>query len=264
MTTDRATHDFQQVYDFDYYAGSQVGIFIGDTFIDDISSVGWNLVQNKEPIYGYASYHYDRVAPGQVLVNGSFTLNFKERGYLFVILERYNKLLNAANNSDGRQSRTGDLAEIGVRKNIERLVAQSEAHPNFAFDTNDLRFLASLHELSDDEFNTVSSMFEEAAWGEQAVDIVDRKDGRNVKPGKSIPSDSRGSILVRPDQFPAFDIVVGYGDVFRENPSGRKRRSMNSTTKRIYNVDLIRESQVIEINGAPIQEQYDFIARTIL
>jgi len=264
MGVDKQNQNFQQVYDFDHFAGSQVGIFIGDVFIDDISSIGWSLTQGKKPIYGYASSNYDRVAPGQVLVQGSFTLNFKERGYLFVILERYNRLLNSANNPDGNSPRVGDLGELDLRKNIERMVASSEVHPNFAYDTNDLRFLANLNELPDKDFETIAGMFEDVAWGEDPTDLANRKAGKNIKPGEALPVDSKGTVMVRPDQFPPFDIVIGYGDVFRENPSGGKKQLQNSTSKRIYNVDLIGESQIIEVTGAPIQERYDFIARTIL
>jgi hypothetical protein len=59
----------------------------------------------------------------------------------------------------------------------------------------------------------------------------------------------------RPDTMPAADIFITYGN----NPTG----SVGSTTKRLEQVSFIGETQQIEINGQPIFEVYQFLARQV-
>jgi len=72
-------------YPYDYYCGTNAKVFFGDVWVDDIVTIQYNVKQDKEPIYGYASQTYDAVARGVILVQGSFSIAFKEMGYLNVI-----------------------------------------------------------------------------------------------------------------------------------------------------------------------------------
>jgi len=75
----------------DYYAGADVGIFIGSMWVDDIITLQYNLTNNKSPIYGYMSETFDAVTRGTTIVQGQFAIAFKETGYLTTILENYKK-----------------------------------------------------------------------------------------------------------------------------------------------------------------------------
>lgn len=57
----------------------------------------------------------------------------------------------------------------------------------------------------------------------------------------------------RPDQFPGVDIYISYG-----------LRGNNATIKKIEQVSFMGETQVIEINGQPVLEIYNFIGRRIV
>ena len=81
-----------RVYDLDYFTGSQCAVYIGDVFVDEVTNIAFKVNQSKQPIYGYASQLFNAVAPGRVLVQGQFTVNFKESGYLFIILARLKKM----------------------------------------------------------------------------------------------------------------------------------------------------------------------------
>lgn len=76
------------LYDLEYYTGSQVSVYIGEVLVDEIESLAFSLRQNKTPVYGYASKLFDAVIPGNVLVQGQFTVNFIDSGYMFAILAR--------------------------------------------------------------------------------------------------------------------------------------------------------------------------------
>lgn len=73
----------------EYFSGSQASIFIGDVWVDDILDWQCSVGAQATPIYGYGSTFYDRAVQGRVLVQGSFTINFREPNYLFAILARY-------------------------------------------------------------------------------------------------------------------------------------------------------------------------------
>jgi hypothetical protein len=72
-----------------YFSGVQASVFIGDIWVDDIVSLDYQVDHNREPIYGYGSQHFDFIPKGRILVTGSFTINFREPNYLWMILARY-------------------------------------------------------------------------------------------------------------------------------------------------------------------------------
>lgn len=82
---DEPTRNNFQTYPYDYFCGTNAKVFFGDIWVDDVVTIQYNLKQDKEPIYGYASQHFDAIARGTIIVQGSFTIAFKEMGYLNVI-----------------------------------------------------------------------------------------------------------------------------------------------------------------------------------
>jgi len=75
-----------------HFAGSQVSVFMGNVWLDDISSISFELSDNKKPFYGYGSQHFDFVTFGTKIVSGIFTINFREPNYLWLIIERERQL----------------------------------------------------------------------------------------------------------------------------------------------------------------------------
>src|SRR3990167_7047716 len=86
---------FNRVIDRDYFTGTQASIYIGDVYVDEVVSYAYSVQQTKTPIYGYASQLFDAVSAGPVLVTGNFSINFKESGYLYLILMRYKQFNDA-------------------------------------------------------------------------------------------------------------------------------------------------------------------------
>lgn len=74
-----------ETYQYDYYCGSQVKVFFGDIWVDDVVTIQYSIKQGKEPIYSYASQYFDAVAMGNVLGDGVLVIAFKEVGYFNVI-----------------------------------------------------------------------------------------------------------------------------------------------------------------------------------
>lgn len=120
-----------------YYSGSDIRIYFGDTWVDEITSIEFTLQEQVAPIFGYASFTWDRVARGSRYIQGSFSINFKETAYLQMIMNSLS--------SDIGSDNTGyfNKAEYDKNLTIEQLLAQKNQ---------------DFHALADD--------LEQSFWGE--------------------------------------------------------------------------------------------------
>lgn len=71
-----------------YVNASNGKIYIGGILIDDIYDIQYSYRESKEPIYGYNSKHYDAIVPGNVIVHGSFSINYRHDSYITKVLEK--------------------------------------------------------------------------------------------------------------------------------------------------------------------------------
>lgn len=71
-----------QVFPREYFSGIDCYISFNNIPLDEIVAIEFAVQEPVIPIYGYASYTYDAVAHGSRIVNGSFTINFKESLYI--------------------------------------------------------------------------------------------------------------------------------------------------------------------------------------
>jgi hypothetical protein len=240
-------------------------LYIGDVWIDEITSLQFKVTQNKTPIYGYASQLADDFSAGQVLVIGSFSINFKESGYLWAVLRRYHQIssdqtyydniphekellsfnelesvkMPTLTNKEGTRAYS-DTYSIG-RSSIERIVTGDLTTSEKANFYQSMQGYASSRVANpyDKKFEDIMDAFEDQIW----------------KP--DVTNDELISQIRRVDDniFDNFDMYVVYGDY--SNPRS------NHTCKKIIGVRLLSAGQSIEIDGNPTQEFYEFYARTI-
>jgi hypothetical protein len=76
----------------DYVTASQAKIYIGGIHIDDAYDISYQYRETKEPIYGYNSQKFTTIARGQIIVHGTFTINYKFDGYLLGVLDKVDGL----------------------------------------------------------------------------------------------------------------------------------------------------------------------------
>lgn len=81
-----------QLFPEDYYSGSDASIYFGDVFVDELMHIEYKLREMVMPIYGYNSYRFDAVARGQRIVEGRFTIAFRESGFMFHLLEHIGQI----------------------------------------------------------------------------------------------------------------------------------------------------------------------------
>jgi hypothetical protein len=276
--------DFRNVYDLEYFSGAQMNMYIGDVLIDEVTSLQIQVQQRKMPVYGYASQLFDKVAKGTVFVEGTFTINYKESGYLYAVLERYRTLINgghrgtpspfmsAAGFSQIEKNRTGGAINGGkpgflTRLNIERMnetvdqVLNGKTPDGSNIRPEDLiEYYRSMTGFNNPGFPTQKAAEDDLQRGapgganaaEKTMEIFEDK----VWGSKRLDEDSEGR---RGDSnhFDNFTIYVTMGDYNRND-------RVNHTVKRIDNVHLIGQAQTIVINGEPVAEQYSFFARNFV
>lgn len=253
------------IYNVEYFSGSQVACYIGDVWVDEITSLQYSVRQSKQPIFGYASTLYDAVSKGQVLVQGSFTINFKEAGYLWLVLNEFRKrgnlpdLLNPLTSSQ-------DIS----RRNIERFVdGETDTFNNPGIDNRN-QLLSNLAAQSALTGFSSNQRLQGSVIADDIVSIQQEIEGTVV--GKAEDAFERFEDLIwgssqfeldeldrRADdpRLNGFDIYVAFGDF-----AGNNRH--NHTIQKLSNVHIIGSGKAIEVNGMPIQEEYSFIARNLV
>jgi hypothetical protein len=256
------------VYDMDYFSGSQMFLYIGDVWIDEVTSLQYECTQRKTPIYGYASQLWDDVAAGQVLIQGAFTINFKEQGYLWSVLRRYKNMSSSAafagsasggaskadkqlmniinkdhrDNLDRRPVWGSNVDKI-QRMSIERIV-QGETTKGDAYKFyQDLAGYASYNKdikgkAKDLVWEDIVEEFEDQIW---SADNTNEKLKEQVR---------------RTDHnlFDNFDMYIVFGNY--------AVRGANHTVAKLIDVRLTSRSKIIKVGGEPIQEAYQFIAQS--
>jgi hypothetical protein len=280
------------VYEMDYYSGSNLFLMMGDVLIDTAASLRWTVQQSKTPVYGYAQQYYSFVASGHVLVQGTLGVAFKESGYMLNPIQRFANFAAKAygsrinpeeatrkgywNNPRYRQDKDGNIINSYVPKdftfteaaraaenkkvakgNVEQMQEwhrQGENPKQFGKFNKLYRELAA---LPDNAFEDQAEVFEDVVWYGSDISnplVRDNLFNRNLE--KNVEIDNEAVLAHRRiDQYPPIDLTIVYGDAAR-NPT-------NHTVRKILDVSFTGQSQPIEIDGTPVYDTYEFIARTV-
>lgn len=82
-----------------YFSSIDSEIYFGDTFIDDINQIQYEVVEKVLPIYGFNSYKYDFLMNGVRLIQGEFTINFTKSGWLLEVISSLSTTAKGSNGS---------------------------------------------------------------------------------------------------------------------------------------------------------------------
>jgi len=223
---------------FSYHSGAQISVWFGDMWVNDISSISWQYSQEKRPLYGYASTYFDAVSRGQVMVQGNFTVNFRQRDYISFVIDNLRRLETATKTSFSN-------SEANQRwKAIKPRIASHLRNGTFGPQTyQDIRDMGQREDFWDvvDDYEAIlwTSLDEQADAAVGNPDMIQH--------------------LTQPE---GFNIQIIYGEVV-DKRSETPYDVMSSTTKMLKGVHLVGSAQVIQPNGEPIQEGYSFFANDI-
>ena len=222
-----------------YFSGAHVRAFFGPIWVDDIITIQWDLVNNKAPIYGYASRFFDAVADGTVIVNGSFTIAFKDMNYLTTILEKLRQL-----DSDTRRG----MGRVHQASSINLAITELEG------DTTNLSMkaptidmiLAKMADQGRDHLDYIAERLENVVYG--------KKPGAGRIP-RADEYDKVGKVTEYGKIGAGFDILLEYG-----NPN---TYSNEHTAYMINDVHITGQGQLTAPTGEPIAERYTFFAKSM-
>lgn len=70
------------VYGYQYFSGANTVVELDGVAALECAGISYSINESKRPIYGYSSRFFDAVARGQVLVQGSFVVNYVHEDYV--------------------------------------------------------------------------------------------------------------------------------------------------------------------------------------
>lgn len=272
--------DRRGVYNIEYFSGSQASIYIGDVLIDEITSFSYQVSQSKTPLYGYADHLFRDVSKGVVLVQGQFSINFKEAGYLWLILNRYKSLIKGGKTALD-PSRSGIIDDRNIEamekiisgdkglsrvqrneslRNIAAFLANSELSASGAARASTAQASRDNQSLTDARLRGFASTQRAAGGMDEAENLLEAFEDRIWGEGQGHgTSDSQLETDRRVDEpsLNDFDIYVTFGDYNGSDIA-------NHTVRKLTGVHVLSTSQQVVIDGQPIQEVYSFIARNVI
>jgi hypothetical protein len=217
----------------EYFSGQDVRIYFGNTWVDEIVGIQYNLQENAAPILGYASYTYDRMAVGSRQVVGTFRINFKESYYLHFITNRLESELSEAKvYAQSNPTKTKDLVSP------EHMLAVSTSNSA--------------------KFEQLAYEFEESLWGVTTNTGMQSNTNSRGSDSYFTPTKSRPNLAKK-----GFTIELLYGPYTQNYATGALTENVASTATTITGVYLTGVSQVVDGSGQPIYEEYSFIGRDI-
>ncbi len=228
-------------YDTSYYTGLDVRVVLGNTVLDEVVGLSFEVVENVTPLYGYASYTFDRAVRGTRVVRGQFTINFKRSGYILWQASQVALTGKAPVRAREQVDRALDLLRSGDKSAVRQEIQ------------NQLLARRSPAE--------VIRALRDAYWGHQEArpashslfPDTDRYPLRLVIIyGDPLLKDSRGGVFLQPPM----EVTAGIKEVTRADEMYQ--------IEQIVDVQIVSFSKAIDDSGRNLLEQYQFIARDIV
>ena len=229
----------------EYFSGSNVKVYFGDVWVDELTEISFSLQEQVAPIYGFHSYTFDRVSRGNRMVQGTFTINFTENGYLKTILKRI----------------SDNMIKYRM-KNVQKTPSKELLlKTNYTAET-----IKDLLNISDvDVYNEQIEALKDSFWGKQdysASSIVPWKDN------DTFYYTQRGSMnnLLKEN---GFNILIDFSPDANTRDfedcinNINKKGSLFTTYRNIIGVHIGSEVQQITNNGQVVSITYQFIARDL-
>jgi len=254
-------------YYTEFYSGQQVQVYINDVLLD-LVAIGWNATQNKMPVYGFASQIYDAVAEGTFLINGEFTLAFKDVAMMHFISrhikgQEYDAETHAANIKKLRalpsasviyEMGPGSIGLTPVVARTQELTVDEEG--NVVSDGTKGKIYVSKNRIEDlfggsDNFDDLCDALEDSIWG--IGDYYKNKYKRADETDKEQKHDSYG--ISHDVAGKGFNLLITYG-----NPNNSESEH---TMKVLNDVHILSSAQSIDPNAGFIIETFSFFARNM-
>lgn len=232
-----------------YFSSNQALIFIGTILVDEIIGLQYQLSNQRIPIYGYNSEYYSVLARGRTLVQGAFSLNYKDSAYLSGVLGEYkaHSILPDVSRQAMKGVSSYSLATSGAN-------SPGPTNPGNMINLRSLAKYIGSGTLSKEKLDQIIKENKEEFWGKSDLKLehpptqILQREFELARRG--LASSSRP---MRPDQYAKFNIIVFHGP---PNAPGSQHRV-------ILDAEIVSVRQDIQMSGDPQTETYEFIAKNI-
>lgn len=219
-----------QFFPTEYFSGSDVRIYFGDLLIDEILSLQVSMVEAVQPVFSFQGYTYSKVMRGQRQISGSFTIAYRETGWLHRVLAEEKRRRDQQTTADVRFRHPDDqeLKQIAIlyERGVDEYIRESKR-----------RGIEALREEAE--------RLQQAAWRQYPASAVNPSpDGPRFQAG-----DPEG-----------FSIIIVAGIPLHD---GVGKPILPYGTSTITGVQLVGFSTVVDNSGEPVMEQYSFIAKDL-
>lgn len=251
-------------YDKQFFSGQDCFIFLFPHYAQKLipipaTNFEYGISQQKQPIYGAWSYHWDAVARGQVIVQGQFTIVYSKPNLIGQLLGKPGQSDNPPRSSDGSVAPL-----IDNTKSLEAATHQDLR--NEIWGANASRETGSY-------INNPSSLN-----GHQSAFPFGHQAGRpEGAPEADYCAHQPFDIIIAQGSNPSMNFtdnskftystwIESTKDYMRMQ-SGTHNEQVEgwsaSQRVRIEHVELMSAGTVMEVSGQPLQETYTFIARNV-
>jgi len=229
----------------EYFSGSNVRVYFGGIYIEQLANIQYSLSEQVAPIYGFHSYTFDRVARGQRIVGGVFTLNFTENGYLQTILDRLASDVEGYREDSDTSAEvvTSEMATYNTEKTIERLLL-----------------------VKDRKYEDYITDLKRSFWGAPTENGMIHQDLGKENDTYFYSKQGTKTNALREH---GFNILIdyspdaNYSDFDRCMKNIHDGTSFYQTYRSIIGVHITGEQQAIGNDGSVIQTTYSFTARDL-
>lgn len=218
----------------EYFSGADVRIYFGSTWVDEVVGLQFSMQENAAPIFGYASYTYDRMAVGSRQIQGTFRINFKESYYLHFITNRLDSEIEEA--TDSFPSNTNQQPQATGSITPEHLLSAGAG----------------------EDFEKLALQFEKSLWS-SATDSNFTGFTNNKGDASFFANENSRSSLAKQ----GFNIVILYGPYTQSYDPSAPTESVATTAHTLTGVYITGVQQVIDNSGQPLFEEYSFIAKDL-
>jgi len=131
-------------YNPEYFSGANTYVYFNGVLVDEIFNLQFEVAEQVQPIFGYASYTADSIVHGARIIQGAFDIYYRDSGYLFIILNQINKA--DADKPGAATSEVFDIEHDTEERTIENIVNAMASGDN-------------------ERFEALSKEFEDTIWG---------------------------------------------------------------------------------------------------
>lgn len=226
----------------EYFSGANVKVYFGDVWLDQLVNISFSMQEQVAPIYGFNSYTFDRISRGSRMVQGQFTINFTENGYMQSILKRA---------GDSMQSVTRQIA--------------SEEPNNYMQDIDEYKTIKDLLTINSKEtYMEQVNALKASLWGVDTGTDSAPPYKENDTYFYTTPNAGKNELRVH-----GFNILIDYSpDANMKDFQDclddiKQNKSSFQTYRTIIGVHIGSESQSVVNNGQAIQQTYQFVAKDL-